>query len=224
MSSELKPDGSIVTNADREVEEFLRRQLGPLIPGATTWGEEFGHEEPAAEGYWLIDPIDGTSNFRFGLPLWGITVGFMKDGVLEVGCVSLPDLGWCLAAARGHGATCNGEPMPMIPEGNIRDEQLMGHGDSKTFAIKWPGKMRHVGSFVAEAAMVARQNLRAMASSRAKLYDAAGGVVICREVGAEIRELDGTTWNEADWQQPKQMNSFVIGPPRSNFPFQQEGS
>lgn len=219
MSSELKPDGSIVTNADREVEEFFRRELTMVVPGASFWGEEFGYEAPTAEGYWLIDPIDGTSNFRYGIPLWGITVGFMRAGVLEAGCIFLPDLGWMFVGERSRGATWNGEPIPPIPAGEIRPDHLMGHGDSKTCGGNWPGKMRHIGSFVAEAALVARQNLRGMISARAKLYDVAAGVLICREVGAQVLELSGREWRESEWQRPTPIDAFAIVPADSNFPF-----
>lgn len=220
MTSELKPDGSIVTNADRLVEEFLRKELVKIVPGATFWGEEYGFEEPSEAGFWLIDPIDGTSNYRYGLPLWGVTVGFMKGGVLEMGCIELPDAGWTLTAERNQGAYLNRVPMSPIPPGDIRSEELMGRGESTHMQKTWPGKMRHLGSFVGEAALVAKQSMRAMVSSRAKLYDAAGGAIICRELGADLRELDGRPWNEAEWQKVERMRPFYIGPKDSNFPFE----
>lgn len=223
LKPELKPDGSIVTNGDREVEEYLRSALLQLTPGAGFWGEEFGYSPPTEDGFWLVDPIDGTSNYRFGQPLWGVTIGYMQGGRLRVGTLSLPDLGIMLAAADGLGATCNGGSLAQIPPGAISDEQLIGHTDLRKMRAGFPGKVRHLGAFVVEAAFVARQQIRAMTAGRVKLYDAAGGIIICRELGADIRHFDGTPFDESLWCEDKRCLPFLIGPRDSNFPFGSEG-
>ena len=87
MVRELKKDGSIVTNADRDAELFIRSELQRFIPGSTVWGEEFGHDGDSPDGLWLVDPIDGTSNFSFGSPLWGVSVALLKDGVIQLGAI-----------------------------------------------------------------------------------------------------------------------------------------
>lgn len=220
MCREIKPDGSIVTTADRNVETFLRHELASLTPGASFWGEEFGYEPPAPGGFWVLDPIDGTSNFAYGQPLWGVTAGYLVDGKIVLGAIDLPELGWTLTATKGGGATLNGAPLPEIPAGPIAATDLLGIGDSAMAVVpNFPGKMRHIGSFVIEAAFVARQNLRAMATARVKLYDAAAGILICRELGAEVREISGADWNEAEWQQPIPCRPLYVGPKGSNFPF-----
>lgn len=216
---ELKPDGSIVTNGDREVETFLREELLKLTPGAGFWGEEFGFSPPTDQGFWLLDPIDGTSNYRFGQPLWGVTVGFMHGGRLRVGCLDMPDLDCFLSAAEGQGATRNGVVLPPIPPGPIRDEELFGHTDLRKLLPKTPGKVRHLGAFVVEAAFVALQSMRAMTAGRVKLYDAAGGIVILRELNADLRHYDGVEFDEAKWCEPKTCDPFMLGPRDSNFPF-----
>ena len=219
-TAEVKPDGSIVTNVDREVEIFLRKELLDMTPGAGFWGEEFGLEPPTTHGFWAVDPIDGTTNYSHGLPIWGVTAAYMVDGVAEVGAFVLPELDEMFLARRGCGATMNGEPIAPVRAGDIGPKELMAHGDGK---MRWlgrvPGKPRHVGSFVVEAGYTALQRFRAMTTGNVCLYDSAAGVLVCREAGCDIRELDGKVWDEAEWQTGDRCRPFYIGPAGSQMPF-----
>ncbi len=220
LKPEIKADGSLVTPVDHEIEAAFRPFALALTPGAGFWGEEEGYTPPTDAGFWVLDPIDGTSNFAFGQALWGVTGAYLRHGKIEAGFLFLPDLGYELAAVRGQGATNHGKPLPAIPPGAIEPYQLVGHGDSYAqLAQATPGKMRHLGSYAAEVGLVALQHLRATVTSRVKLYDCAGGVLICRELGAEIKNLDGTDWDEAKWQNPVPCEPFIIGPANSNVPY-----
>jgi len=84
---EIKPDGSIVTNGDRLVEQFLRAELTHLVPGSKVWGEEFGHSAEGEGGLWLVDPVDGTTNYAYGSPLWGVSVALLRGSSLKLGAV-----------------------------------------------------------------------------------------------------------------------------------------
>ena len=220
LQTELKPDGSIVTNADRDVEEFLRGEIGRATPGAAIWGEEMGYEAPNEKGLWMIDPVDGTSNFTYGQPLWGTTVGFYQDGALQLGCINVPELNWSLAGLKGGGATMNGEAMAPIAAGKIEAHHLVGYGSVKmATARRYPGKVRHVGAFVVEAGMFVTGGLRALIANGVRLYDAAAGIVIARELGAEIREMDGSEWDEREWTKPERCRTFGFFPADSGWPF-----
>lgn len=222
MTRELKPDGSIVTSVDKMLEEFLRGRLLAITPGAAYWGEEFGFEEAGGKGLWVVDPVDGTSNFAFGGSTWGISAAYLQGGAIQLGVIAMPELGLFLSSARGQGATLNGKPLPPIPPGAIRPEELMSCGSLEMLLADgaWlPGNARHIGSFVVEAAYVATQRFRAMVSCRVKLYDCAAGVLACRELGAEVRMFDGSPWNEADWTSGKPLAPFAIVPKDSGFPF-----
>lgn len=220
LHTELKPDGSIVTNADRAVEEYVRSELSKLCPGDAVWGEE-SEFEPAKNGrLWVLDPVDGTSNFTFGQPIWGVSLALIDDDKLAAGCIHLPDLDKCYLGAAGRGATVNGTPMKPIPPGDILRHELVGYGDcSLPYRHKLPGKVRHIGSFVVEAAQFVDRELRAVITNGVRLYDAAAGVLLARELGAEIKELNGKDWNEAEWMKPERCRSFGFFPPNSNFPF-----
>lgn len=211
---ELKPDGSLVTPYDHKVEEFLRGVLAELAPGAAVWGEEQGFAEDTADGLWLIDPIDGTSNYAFGMPYWGVTVGLYKEGRIAAGVMTMPCLGQSLSAEEGQGAFLNGQRLPLIRPGGIEDWELVGHGDLSTRRhLGMKGKTRHMGAFVAEGFGFVTQGLRAMTSSNCRLYDAAATLVAARELGAVIVHFDGRPFRESDWIRPGPLEPFALLPP-----------
>jgi histidinol-phosphatase len=98
-----KADRSFVTDADRAVERAIRTLVEKNRPDDSFYGEEYGTAGDAAR-QWIIDPIDGTSNFLRGVPVWGTLVGLAVDGVPVVGVVSAPALGKRWWAATGSGA------------------------------------------------------------------------------------------------------------------------
>lgn len=194
MSRELKADGSIVTLADRELERLARERLPTMAPGSTVWGEEEGYDDPGDGGLWLVDPIDGTSNFAFGSPLWGVSIALLREGSIVAGSVALPDLGEVYSASLGGGASVNGVALPPIPPGPIRDEELVSYSDGlfgRFPGTRWPGKMRYAGAYVVDASFVACQRLRGIVGHKGKLYDVAACVLMGLELGAEVRYASG---------------------------------
>ena len=78
LQPEIKADGSLVTPVDHAIEAAFRPFALALTPGAGFWGEEEGYTPPTEAGFWVLDPIDGTSNFAFGQALWGVTGAFLQ--------------------------------------------------------------------------------------------------------------------------------------------------
>jgi len=111
LGIELKADESPVTQADRAVEAEIRRLLQQDFPGDGILGEEFEARETQTGALWVIDPIDGTRSFISGHPLYGLLLGRMLRGQMQVSVVSLPALDETYVAARGHGSTLNGAPL-----------------------------------------------------------------------------------------------------------------
>jgi fructose-1,6-bisphosphatase/inositol monophosphatase family enzyme len=195
LETTIKPDGSLQTSGDRAVEQFLRQELPSLVPDAGIWGEEEGYDIPGPGGLWVVDPIDGTSNYAYGSPLWGVSVALVRDGRIAAGAIALPDLGETFEAYAGGGARRNGVLLPPIPTGPVRPEELVGRNARLRLRyphVSWPGKGRYNGSFVIEACWVASQRLRGLIDDSCKLYDLAAGLIICSEAGAEIRYADGS--------------------------------
>jgi histidinol phosphatase-like enzyme (inositol monophosphatase family) len=101
---ETKADGSPVTVADKETEQFLRRSIETAFPDDGILGEEFP-ERPGSSGYrWVIDPVDGTASFVHGVPLYGVLVGVEREMRSVAGVVHMPALDETVYAARGQGA------------------------------------------------------------------------------------------------------------------------
>jgi histidinol-phosphatase len=98
-----KPDRTPVTEADLAVERAIRDRLAEVRPGDGVLGEEFGTEGTSTR-QWIIDPIDGTSNFLRGVPVWGTLIALAVDGEPVVGVASSPALGRRWWASRGEGA------------------------------------------------------------------------------------------------------------------------
>lgn len=195
LGREQKSDGSIVTAGDRAVETFLRPQLQNLISGTNVYGEEFGHDGMGQNGLWVVDPVDGTSNYAFGSPLWGVSVGLVQDHQITLGAVFLPDLDEMYLAFKGGGATCNGRSLEPIPQGKILGIELMSYNDNLLKAHPgriWPGKMRCSGAFVIDAMWVAQQRFRGLIGIRGKLYDIAASLLINQELGADVSYIDGS--------------------------------
>lgn len=101
-------DSDIVTNADTECEDLIKEFIRHNYPDHAILSEESG-ETAGTSGYrWVIDPIDGTTNFYAGLPLWAISIGVEYDGQTLVGAVYMPATGELFYASRGEGAYLNG--------------------------------------------------------------------------------------------------------------------
>ena len=194
LKREIKPDGSIVSAGDKAVETFLRPGLTKLVLQTGVYGEEFGHDGDGPNGLWAVDPVDGTSNFVYGSPLWGVSVALIQDNELTAGVVFLPDLDEMYAASKGSGATCNGQHLSAIPPGPIKPVELMSYNDNLLKAHPgqiWPGKMRCSGAFVIDAMWVAQQRFRGLIGIRGKLYDIAASMLINSEIGADVSYIDG---------------------------------
>jgi histidinol-phosphatase len=103
MKFDLKADGSEVTKADRGAERLLRRELRAAWPQDAVFGEEYGGTLAQSGRCWLLDPIDGTSSYVLGLPMFGTLLALLIDGEPVFGCIHLSALRETTYAARGFG-------------------------------------------------------------------------------------------------------------------------
>lgn len=90
VEASRKPDGSLVTKADKWADEELRRAVKQCFPTHGVLTEETEHILPTSEWCWVIDPIDGTTNFTRGIPIWGISIGLLYRGMPVFGFVHFP--------------------------------------------------------------------------------------------------------------------------------------
>ena len=111
LEVDMKGRQDRATEADRRVEQAIRETIGSHYPDAPILGEEFGLETGTAgsDDLWVVDPIDGTDCFIFGLPMWSISIAWLRDGSIRAGAVYDPVHDEMFAASLGHGAQLNGK-------------------------------------------------------------------------------------------------------------------
>ena len=120
---ETKPDLTPVTEADRAVEQALRKRIGEERPGHGIVGVECGAGPPGTTR-WILDPLDGTKNYLRGIPVWATLIALEREGRVELGVVSAPALHRRWWAARGEGAYVNGRRIRVSQVAELSDAVL----------------------------------------------------------------------------------------------------
>jgi len=200
IAYESKSDDSPVTQADRECEQFIARELERAFPDDGLLGEE-GAQKPSRSGRrWIIDPIDGTRDFVRGNPVWANLIGLEADGEVVVGFANMPALGELFAASRGGGAFVNGERMHA--SGIAVISQAVMCFDSLNSAARQPfgGQLlawmepfwavRSMGGCL-DAMMVSRGQAEIWIETSGKPWDFAPLKIIAEEAGARFFNFDG---------------------------------
>ena len=131
-----KSDESPVTIADQQTERAIRCALEKHFPDETIFGEEYGQSGTAPD-MWIVDPIDGTRSFIAGLPLFGMLLGYVGDGLPQLGVINMPALGEIYSGAHKLGAQRNGTPITTSACENLEDARIfINEGDK--IALKEP--------------------------------------------------------------------------------------
>ena len=125
LETSTKADGSYVTIADREAEEFLRKQIAERFPDDGVLGEEQGESTGRSGRRWILDPIDGTFAFVHGVPFYGVLIALEIDQQMVAGVVNIPALGEIVSAAKGVGCFLNGEPARVSTTRELKDALLL---------------------------------------------------------------------------------------------------
>ena len=193
VSSSEKRDGTWVTEADRDAEALIRRRLTDAFPGHSIHGEEMGGED--THGHcWLVDPIDGTLNYITGIPIWGVSIGLLTDGVPAAGVFYMPVTGDLFSAEAGGGAFLNGERISPDGRGVIdRNAMLAVNSDALwAYEVRSPAMIRNLGSAAIHGCYVGSGTLTAAVFLNCHAWDLAACLCIALEAGAVARWLDGS--------------------------------
>ena len=105
--SDVKPDGSLITACDRWSDAAFVEGLAEIAPGEGVLSEEGSQECPTSSAYWVVDPLDGTTNFLHGLPHWAVSVALEHKGQVVAGVVYDPAKDEMFFAEKGGGAFMN---------------------------------------------------------------------------------------------------------------------
>lgn len=197
-----KADTSPVTIADVESERAIKNVLADAFPEHGFYGEELGRESADAEYVWLIDPVDGTKSFVRGYPFFSTQIALMHRGELVVGVSNAPVFGEgeLAAAAKGAGATLNGEPIRVSDVDELAESTLsLGNIGTLAASDRWHNvgelvqavhRHRGYGDFY-HYHLLASGRIDLIVESDLNILDIAALTVIVREAGGEITQLDG---------------------------------
>jgi len=200
---ELKGDFDLVTDADRASEKLIVERLSAHFPSHAIVAEEGGNKCGSSEFRWFVDPLDGTTNFAHGFPMFNVSIGLERNGELIAGVIYDPIHQEMFAAERGAGAWLNHRRMRVSTVKLLRESLL---------ATGFPSYKRHLnvnihfyhqlamashgvrrtGSAALDLAYVACGRLEGYWEIGLKPWDMAAGAVLVAEAGGTVTRMDGT--------------------------------
>ena len=197
LSVSRKRGGDFVTDADVASEQLVRETLLDARPHDQWLGEETGAEGSGGRR-WIVDPLDGTTNFLRGIAHWAVSIALEHEGRLTVGVVFDPVKNEMFAAEDTQGATLNGQPVEVAHTDSMADA-LLGTGvpfgqmpyideHAADIAKLMPhcAGVRRMGAASLDLAYVAAGRLDGFWERRLQLWDIAAGLVLLREAGARL--------------------------------------
>ncbi len=187
-----KADASLVTNADRETENFLRSTITAKFPDDAILGEEEGEQKGVSQRRWIIDPIDGTFSFVHGVPLYGVLIGLEVESECVLGVVNLPALNEIVYAGRALGCFWNGEPARVSSTASLNDALLLSpdFGSSARALQQKVGAQRNWGDCYGHM-LVATGRAEIMLDPVVSAWDCAALLPIVEEAGGSFTDLRG---------------------------------
>jgi myo-inositol-1(or 4)-monophosphatase len=204
LKVEQKGRNDYVSEADRNAERAVISTIQKHYPDHAIIAEESG-EQGESEYTWIIDPLDGTTNFLHGFPVFAVSVGLRYQGRMEHGAVYDPLRQELFSASRGQGAQLDGRKI-RVTGGTLLDRALLGTGfpfrDSNMAiepymqmlekAIRNTAGIRRGGAAALDLCYVAAGRLDAFWETGLSIWDLAAGSLIIREAGGLISGLDGS--------------------------------
>lgn len=202
----VKQDGTLVTVADREAETAISKRIAEAFPGHAILGEEHGLQGDAGAPTWIIDPIDGTNNFAWGVPIFATLIALRIDGRTTIGVASAPALAERYEAARGDGARMNGEPIRVSSSDDLSQARICysshrsweGRAEREAWFNLLVGARRDrgFGDFWGHM-LVARGAADVMGEPSLAIWDVAAIEVIVEEAGGRLSGFTGNPYMQS---------------------------
>jgi myo-inositol-1(or 4)-monophosphatase len=192
--------GDLVTAADRASEALIVTRLRAATPAATILGEEGGTSAGSGDERWIVDPLDGTTNYAHAYPLYCVSIAYERAGEVLAGAIFAPELDEMYAAACGAGATCNGAPIAVSAAPNLEEAlvctgfkpaQYERNGEFFARLSRRAQGVRRDGSAALDLAFVACGRFDAFWEFDLRAWDVAAGALIVREAGGRVSAIDG---------------------------------
>ncbi len=189
-----KADGSLVTFTDEAIDKMIADRIRAAYPGHAVLSEEQNTVyDPTAAFNWVVDPVDGTTNFARGLLVWGVSIGLLHRGRPVMGVVAFPLLNEEYYAAVGQGAFRSGERIRTAAATEVDDQQLMVACTRtlRSQSIALPLKLRLLGSAAYHQCKVAEGTALAGTEATPKIWDLAAVAVLLAEAGGVMVDKRG---------------------------------
>lgn len=192
----------LVTQADFASQEVVRRHVLGAFPNHGFIGEEGGADSAEHEYRWIVDPLDGTTNYVHGVPHYAVSLALERRGRLLVGAVFNPASGECFTAVEGQGAFLNDQPIRVSRVESL-DQALAAMGlpagmtsDSPDLKVMLKAlfqcqSIRRTGSASLNLCYLAAGRFDVCWSFATKVWDIAAGVLLIREAGGAVSAVDG---------------------------------
>lgn len=203
----FKGEIDLVTKFDRDAQKKIVSALSREFPDHGILSEEDINRNPASSARWIIDPLDGTTNFAHGLPIWGISIGLELNDKVVLGIVYDPNRGETFSALRNAGAYLNGKKIEVSNTRKL-DRSLLVTGFPYDIRRSERNNLRQFGEFAVRARAVRRLGSAALdlcytACGRFDGYwemklspwDQAAGSLILKEAGGKITDFRGRPFN-----------------------------
>jgi myo-inositol-1(or 4)-monophosphatase len=200
----LKGPGNFVSAADRRAEEILYEELTKARPGYGFLGEEGGRRAGADKtNTWIVDPLDGTTNFLHGIPQFAISIALERDGIIVAGLIYNPANDELYTAERGKGAFLNDRRLRVAARRRLEDAVVAcglphrGRGGLAEFRKEFAPVqekvvgLRRFGAAALDLAWIAAGRIDAYWERNLSPWDMAAGIVLVREAGGFASDLDG---------------------------------
>jgi myo-inositol-1(or 4)-monophosphatase len=203
---EYKGDVDLVTEADRASEQFIVSRLRATWPDHDIVGEEGTRDTHGSAFRWYVDPLDGTTNFAHGYPVFCVSLGLVHEGKIIAGVLYDPTRDELFAAARGSGATLNARPIHVSTTTTLA-ESILGTGFPSfkrhtnpnihfyhQLTLRSHG-VRRVGSAALDLANVASGRYDGFWEFNLNPWDTCAGVILVEEAGGTVTRFDGSPFN-----------------------------
>ena len=200
----LKGPGDFVTNCDTKVEKILIDELLKASPSYSILSEEIGEINNDDSFKWIIDPIDGTSNFLHGVPHFAISVGLEHNKEIICGIIYDPIKDEMFTAEKGNGSYMNNQRMRVSSRSKLEDCMIFTGGpkrDAKNrelalkeyykFSIKVLTPIRKLGSASLDMAYVAAGRCDGFLQRNLNYWDVAAGIILVKEAGGFVTDFNG---------------------------------
>jgi myo-inositol-1(or 4)-monophosphatase len=200
----MKGPADFVSAADRRAEDILYAELTKARPGYGFLGEEGGRREGDDKTHtWIVDPLDGTTNFLHGIPQFAISIALEREGVIVAGVIYNPANEELFQAERGKGAFLNDQRLRVAARRRLSDAVIasgvphLGRGDLALFRTELAAVqakvagLRRFGAAALDLAWVAAGRFDAFWERDLSPWDMAAGILLVREAGGFATDLDG---------------------------------